>query len=266
MKRFLKLFLLCFAIFAVYLGVLYFIQNDLLFYPSKVYKAPADVSVPDFAENILKASDGTDIMTWYYQGDENKPAVLFLHGNAGQIATFAPSLYPIAKEGYSVLMMEYRGFGNTQGSISQKTVVQDAALAFDWLKNRGYSTVVVYGYSFGTAFSCALTDVRDVDGLILTAPFSALDKLVSEKPVPFAKLVLKDRYHSVDYLRKYKAPLLIIHGKKDRLIPYHHAQILFDNALSQEKQIKLLDGETHRSVLFEGKNIPFILDFLKEFQ
>ena len=264
MKKLLKIILFCCVVITVYLGVLYFLQNDLLFYPNRKYKSPADISLPMFSENVLKAPDGTDIMTWYYKGNEEKPAILFLHGNAGQIATFAPFLKAILDEGYSVLMMEYRGFASTQGDISQKTITQDAALAFDWLKSKGHPKIIVYGYSFGTAFSCALTDIRQADGLILMAPFSSLEKIVSEKPVPLAKLVLKDKYMSVDYLKKYKAPLLIIHGKKDRLIPPHHGQILFDNASSPDKQIKVLDDETHASVFFGGRNIPFILEFLKE--
>lgn len=265
MKKLFKIILFCSLTMTVYLGTLYFAQNNLLFFPDKKYKSPADVAISGFSEMTLKASDGVNITAWYHQGNKDKPAILFLHGNAGQVATFAPSLLPIADAGYAVLMMEYRGFGKTQGKISQKTVVQDAALAFDWLKDKGYSKIVISGYSFGTAFSCALTEVRSADGLILTAPFSSLVKIVSEKPVPLARWVLKDNYMSVDYLKKYKAPLLIVHGKEDKLIPYHHAQILFNNAASQEKQIKLLEDETHTSIFFEKKNVPYILEFLKSF-
>ncbi|MBP5534605.1 MAG: alpha/beta fold hydrolase [Alphaproteobacteria bacterium] len=265
MKNLFKITLFFFIIFVIYLGVLYFIQDDLLFYPDKQYKSPSDISMSQFLENPLKARDGTDIMTWYHEGDKDKPAILFLHGNGGQIATFAPPLRPILDAGYTVLMMEYRGFGNMPGTISQEVIAQDAALAFDWLKNNGYSKVIVYGYSFGTAFACALTAIRQIDGLILTDPFSSLSKIISEKPIPFAKLVLKDAYMSLDYLKKYNAPLLIIHGKSDALIPYQHAQELFDQALSKEKQIELLDNETHISVFFEQKNVPIILQFLKRF-
>lgn len=264
MNKFFKIISVVLVVFTVYLTTLYFMQNYLLFYPSKKYKSPTDISLAEFSENLLTAEDNTKIMSWYHEGDKNKPAILFLHGNAGQIATFAPHLLPLTKAGYAVLMMEYRGFGNTKGSISQQTVVKDAALAFDWLKSQGYPEIVVYGYSFGTAFSSALTDIRPVDRLILTAPFSALDKLVSEKPVPFAKFALKDKYKSTEYLKKYSAPLLIIHGKKDKLIPYHHAQMLFEVALSEKKQIELLDDEAHASVFFEEKNIPFILKFLEK--
>ena len=265
MKKALKIFLFCCGIFVAYLVTLYSIQDYLLFNPNKNYQSAEDISISGFSEVLLKASDGTEIMNWYHKGDENKPAILFLHGNTGQIAYLAPAMPPLLDAGYTVLMMEYRGFGKTKGNISQKTVVEDAALAFDWLKNKGYSKVVVYGYSFGTAFSSALTEVRNVDGLILTAPFSSLYQLVSEKNVPFAKYILKDKYMSVDYLKKYNGPLLIVHGKNDKLIPYHHAETLFENAISPDKELKLLDNETHHSVFFENKNIPYILEFLKKF-
>ena len=265
MIKIFKIILFFFVVFAIYLGVLYFIQDDLLFYPDKQYKTPADVSMPQFVENPLKASDGTDIMTWYHEGNKDKPAILFLHGNGGQIAAFASPLRPILNAGYSVLMIEYRGFGNVLGSISKETVMQDGAMAFDWLKDQGYSKIIVYGYSFGTAFACALTDIRQADGLILTDPFSSLSKIVSEKPLLFAKFILKDEFMSVDYIKKYTAPLLIIHGKADTLIPYQHAQELYDNAASKEKQIELLENETHVSVFFEQKNVPAILKFLERF-
>ena len=261
MRKISKIALFCLVAFAVYLGTLYFIQNSLLFYPDMVYQAPKDEVAAEFSEKLLQTADGNNIMTWYHQGDKTKPAVLFLHGNAGQIATFATNLLPLAKAGYAVLMVEYRGFGNTKGDISQKTEVQDITYAFDWLQAQGYPKIIVYGYSFGTAFTCALTEVRQPDGLILTAPFSALDKLVSEKPFPFAKYVLKDTYKSVDYLKKYTGPLLIIHGRKDKLIPYHHAQILYDNAVSLEKKIVPLDNENHVTVFFEEKNIPYVMEF-----
>ena len=265
MKKVLKIFLFCIGILVVYLGTLYSIQDYLLFNPNKKYQSAEDISISGFSEVLLQASDGTEIMNWYHKGDENKPAILFLHGNTGQIAYLAPAMLPLSDAGYTILMMEYRGFGKTKGKISKKAVVEDATLAFDWLKNKGYSKVVVYGYSFGTAFSSALTEVRKVDGLILTAPFSSLYQLVSEKNVPFAKYVLKDKYMSVDYLKKYSGPLLIVHGKNDKLIPYHHAETLFENANSSDKELKLLDNETHHSVFFENKNIPYILEFLKKF-
>ena len=265
LKKICKILFWCTIILSCYLGTLYFFQNRLLFFPETKYISPQDANLPMFHEEIIKTEDGTSLMSWYHQGLENMPAVLFLHGNAGQIARFAPHLVPIAQSGYSVLALEYRGFGNTPGTISQKTIFQDVAAAFDYLKAKGHNKIIVYGYSFGAAFACGLTSLRTPNGLILTAPFSSLDKVVAEKPVPLARFALKDKYKSFEYLKKYHNPLLIIHGKKDRLIGAHHAKILLENAASAQKQAIILDDETHFSVFFKEKNMPLVLQFLEQF-
>jgi len=249
---------------ALYVGFLYFFQYDLLFWPSKDYRSPKDMGFTLFREVVMTAADGTPIMHWYHEGDKDKPAILFFHGNTGQIADFSPGLVPIARAGYSVLAMEYRNFGNTGGEISQKVVFQDAANAFDFLKKQGHKKVVAYGYSFGTAFASGLTSLRPVDGVILTAPFSSLYNIVSEKPVPLAKYLLKDNYPSVQYLQNYEKPLLIVHGTKDNVIPYHHGQMLYNNAKSNDKSIHLLDNTDHITVFWRFKNLPFILPFLEK--
>ena len=252
-------------LFCLYLAFLYFFQNDLLFSPDKQYKSPQNLSLP-FREEKILGSENIAVMNWYYPGDKNKPAVLFFHGNAGQIADFAPALMPIIKAGYPVLAMEYRGFGNTKGTISQSTLFQDAANAYDFLESKGHTHIVAYGYSFGCAFAAGLTSLRPVDGLILTAPFFSLKEIVSEKPVPLGKFLLRDSYPSYQYIRDYKGPVLIIHGKRDNLIPYHHSQDLYNQSQSAKKQLQFLDNDNHISLFWKQKNIPFILDFLKDLQ
>lgn len=260
-----KIVLFFSLVLIVYFSTLYFFQNRFLFFPETKYISPQDAALPAFGEEIIKADDGTPLMSWYHQGLEHMPAVLFLHGNAGQIARFAPHLMPIVQNGYSVLALEYRGFGNTPGAISEQTLFSDVAKAFDHLKSKGHKKIIVYGYSFGTAFASGLTSLRTPDGIILTAPFSSLENVVAEKPVPLARFALKDKYKSFEYLKNYHNPLLIIHGKKDRLIPHHHAKILLENAASEQKQAVILHDETHFSVFFKEKNIPLILQFLEQF-
>ncbi|MBR6411920.1 MAG: alpha/beta fold hydrolase [Alphaproteobacteria bacterium] len=231
--------------------------------PDKKYKSPQDLALP-FREEQILGSEDVAVMNWYYEGDKEKPAILFFHGNTGQIADFAPALVPIIKAGYPVLAMEYRNFGNTAGKISKDALFQDATNAYDFLKSKGHTHIVAYGYSFGGAFASALTSLRPVDGLILTAPFFSLKKIVSEKPVPLARFLLKDSYPSYSYIQSYKGPLLIVHGKSDPVIPYHHSQDLFAQSQSPSKQLHLLDNENHVSLFWNQKNIPFILKFLKD--
>jgi len=265
MKKFIKIILIICIVTAVYTGVLYGIQDHLIYYPDTRYESPADVNMPQFKENPLVMRDGTQVMTWYYRGNPEKPAVLFLHGNAGEISYFAPHLRPLLEKGYTVLAMEYRGFGNTKGHIRQQVVMADAAEVFDFLKKEGYEKIVFYGYSLGSGYASALTSLRQADGLILTAPFYSLKTLVAEKPIPFAKYVLKDDYLSYMYLRNFDRPAVVIHGKKDLLIPYHNGERLFVQIPSADKQWHLVENANHHSIFYEEKNVPFVLDFLEKY-
>lgn len=255
-----KILLFAAVVCLVYTVVLYNIQRSLIFVPFKKYEAPQS----PFVENVITMKDGTEVMTWYAEGDKQKPAFLFFHGNAFQLAYYTEPLYPLIERGYGVLMMEYRNFGNTKGTTLQKDIFSDAAETFDWLKRQGYPEIIVYGYSYGTSVASGLTSIRSVDKLILTAPFSSLHKLVKEKPVPLAGWLLKDHYPSEEYIAQYHNPLLIIHGTKDRLIPYHHGQRMYDMAASEDKKLILLDNVSHQHIYFDKLNVPAILEWLDE--
>ena len=250
------------AFLGCYIGGLYALQDDLIFYPQHNHITPKEAQLSQFKEIDVTAEDGTKIRLWYSAGDKKEPAILYFHGNAYQNAFFAPYLQSFIDDGSAVAMMEYRGFAGTEGELKQKNVFSDAALAFDWLKKQGYSQIIVYGYSFGCAVSLGLSTLRTPDKMILTAPFSSLKRLVKEKPVPFAGLVLRDEYPSDEYIKNYHNPLLIVHGKKDRLIPYHHAEILYENSASEDKMLVLLPDENHQTIFMGEKNLPEIFKWL----
>lgn len=265
MFLYIKISLICIFAISIYALLLYFLQRSLIFIPSHHYISPAQMNNSPFKENPLVMQDKTKIMTWYANGNKNKPAILFFHGNAFQLAAYAEQLYPFIEQGYTVLMMEYRNFGNTKGKTTQKDIFSDAAETFDWLKKQGYPEIIVYGYSYGTAVASGLSAIRKVDKLILAAPFSSLLQLVKEKPVPLAGWLLKDYYLSDSYIKNYHNPLLLIHGTKDRLIPYKHSQNLYNAAASDDKTLVLIDNVSHKPLYFEKLNNKAIFDWLKKY-
>lgn len=267
MKKFLKGLLLFVVFFVVlYFSVLYFFQINFLFGPDKKYKSPKDAGFEMFTEEVITAKDGTQVMTWYFEGDEDKPLILFFHGNTGLMARFTPAVTKITDEGYSVAMIEYRGFGNTKGKISQEKIFSDAVSFYDYYKNKKTDKkIIFYGYSFGCAFAMGLTQYREPDGIILTAPFSSLYQEVKEFPVPFAYLVLKDKYPSDEYIKNIKCPLLIIHGTHDKLIDSSHSKRLFDSAPVKDKNIFFVGNVNHHDIFFKEKNNPIILEWLQKF-
>jgi len=266
MNKKLKKISLAIVIFCViYFSVLYFFQIHFLFGPDTKYKTPQESGFEMFTEKVVTAKDGTQIMTWYFEGDKDKPLILFFHGNTGLMARFAPAITKLTNEGYSVAMIEYRGFGNTKGTISQETAFSDAVHFYDYYKNKTDKKIIFYGYSFGCAFAMGLTQYREPDAIILTAPFSSLYQEVKEYPVPLAFLVLKDNYPSDEYIKNIKCPILFIHGTKDMLIDSSHSQKLYDLAPVEEKQIVFVDGINHHDIFFKEHNNPIILEWLKQF-
>ena len=257
-----KKILILFAVVFLYIGGLYIFQDKLIFYPHKYYQTAESVKLPEFEEIYIKSKDKTKIRLWYVAGDKEEPAILYFHGNAYQNAFFAPYLKSFIDNGNAVVMMEYRGFGATDGHLNQETVFTDAAAAYDWLKKQNYPQIIVYGYSFGCAVSLGLSTLRTPDKMILTAPFASLIRLVKEKPVPLAGMVLRDDYPSEEYIKNYHNPLLIVHGKEDRLIPYHHAEILYENSASEDKTLVLLPEENHQTIFMGEKNLPVIFKWL----
>ena len=248
--------------FVLYLVSLYVLQDKLLFKPDNNYISPQKANLTEVSENMLTMSDGTKVMTWVKDGNKDLPALLFFHGNRGQMAEFAPQIMRFNKDGYGIFLAEYRGYGNSEGKINQDKMFSDGAEVYDWIKKQGYSKIIVIGYSFGCAASIGLADKRSVDGLVLISPFATLSRLVSEK-YPFSDWVLKDDYPSEKTIQKLTAPILIIHGTADTLVPVHHAKILYKQR-SNNTSLHLLDGKDHREVFWAEETLGLISNWLQD--
>ena len=259
----LKLVLIIALALLVYLSALYFIQDYLILYPQRKYISPQEAQTPEFQELTFDSVDGTPVYTWYAKGDSAKPAILFLHGNAGQNATFTRHLLFLVRQGYPVMIMEYRGYGKNKNRFDEKAVVTDAVSAYQKLKEK-HKKVVVFGYSLGTGVAAGMLQKIEPDGLILLSPFYSMIQLVNERKIPFAKYLLKYPFRSNAYLPKLRAPLLLVHGRQDPLIPVHHGQQLLETAQTTDKTGVFLERQTHNSVFFEDGAQGVISDWLTD--
>ena len=265
LKKILKFCAFAVAVSVVYLVCLYAVQDDLIFYPDKKYIGPEMAGVGEFEEKPLVTADGHLIMSWYAKGQDNKPVILFFHGNAGQIATFAPLLKVYHRAGYGIFMPEYRSFAYSGGELNEDTMYADAVVAFDFLKNElKKDNIIVFGYSMGTAPASFLAKARQPKALVLAAPFLSLEKEVADKPVPLATLVLKNKLESEKYIAEYENPFLVVHGTGDKLILPYHGKAMFELAASKDKKLELLDGVDHNQLFFGEDNHQVILNWLNK--
>ena len=253
-----------FLLFCTYLLLLYVIQDRLIYHPDRNYITPQEAGVPVFQENPFTMSDGTKVMTWLAKGNKDKPVILFFHGNSRKVSDFVERLMLFVNSGYTVIAVEYRGFGNTLGKMSEKKAISDASEVFHWLKSEGYQKIIAIGYSLGCATVIGLAEINPVDGLVLLAPFTSLEQMVVDTPYPFARYVLKDPYYSDKRILSIKAPLLIFHGKNDPVIPYTHSEKLYHLSASDNKKLILTEDDTHSSLFFQGNTFETILSWIED--
>lgn len=250
----------CAAVLAL---LLYLLQDKLMFHPDGEYFSPASVGMPEFAEETLAAGDGTPLRLWLAPGRPGKPAILFFHGNAGQNAAFAPGLRPFLEAGYPVAMLEYRGFAGAAGKLREEAVFGDAATAYDFLQSRGHARIVLMGFSFGTGVACGILPRREPVGVVLVSPFFSFVQKGMETATSAAYLLMRDHYRSDRHIAHLRAPLLVVYGADDTLLPPKtHAEKLFALAPGRDKTRICLDHCGHNRALDRPDAVKAVLRWL----
>lgn len=238
---------------AAYLGalaLLYFKQRDLLFpIPPVGRTSPAAAGFPEAEEHVLTTSDGEKIVVWYVAAKAGHPVVLFFHGNGDFLAGRVSRFKGVTADGTGLVAVSYRGYAGSSGRPSEDGLLQDAEAAYAFTAARyAADKIVVWGFSLGTGVAVALAAKHPVAKLVLEAPFtSTADVAAALYPIVPIRLMMRDQFHSDQRIGSVAAPLLIMHGTDDRVIPIKFAERLF--AMAREpKQFVRLNGGGHENL------------------
>lgn len=198
------------------------LERALLYVANPTYATPADVGLIGFSERLIDTPDGERLVTWYSPPREGQPTLLYFHGNAGTLADRAERLANYRALGRGVLIMSYRGYSGSTGKPTETDNISDALLCYGTLVAWGTEPkdLFVYGESIGTGVAVQLAGTRPVAGVILDAPYTSIVD-VAEKHYPYlpARLLMQDRYETLRHLDKVEAPLLVVHGERDSVVP-----------------------------------------------
>jgi hypothetical protein len=203
------------------------------------------VGFPQAEEVVLDTDDGEKIVAWHLPPKGDKPVVLYFHGNGGTLPVRVDRFQRIAAAGVGLVAIDYRGYGGSTGSPSERGLIEDARAAYAFAAARYPGRIVLWGESLGTGIAVALAAERDVGGVILDAPFSSIAD-VGAAAYPFAPVrwLIKDPFHSDRRIARVHAPLLIRHGEGDAVVPIRFGERLF--ALANEpKRFERFAGEGH---------------------
>lgn len=242
----LKIGLGAFALYLAACALMYFNQERFLFHPTPPVGPPAAHGLQDFREVRFRASDGVELTGWLHEAPSPDRAVIFLYGNADRLAPYAGFFRRFADAGYSVLGVNYRGYGGSEGTPSEAGFYKDADAALALIRRRTpVEGVTLIGRSMGTGVVIDLASREKVRSVVLISPYTSVVERASELywflPV---RLLSKYAFASIDKIALVSAPVLIVHGDQDTLIPLAHGERLFE-AAKQPKRMEVFAGGDH---------------------
>ena len=247
-------FFVVFAIVAYAAAALgmYVFQRKLQYHAENKGLTPESVGIVGASVEFLITADGEKIILWYAPAKAGMATILYFHGNAGEIGDRPLRFNYYHARGFGVAYVSYRGYGGSTGSPSEAGLVADATAAYDWLIAKGVepSKIALLGESLGSGVAVQLAAKREVGALALEAPYTSTVEVAAKiywwLPV---QALMKDQFKSIDFIAAVVAPLLVVHGDQDELIPVEFGKRLFA-AANQPKELEVVRGFGH-DVLFE---------------
>lgn len=254
----------------ILIPLLVIIFRDLIiswiaFYPDKEVDYIPDKDY--ISEKRIETEDGILIHTYFFrhargsshaeegisQAKAGRKVVLYFHGNAGNNSHRIGEGENLYRLGYDVLLVSYRGYGKSDGRVSEKGIYRDARAALEFILSAGYEMEQVYilGRSIGSTAAVEVSRNRQIGGLILVTPLSNAADMIGHYGLPFARLLAKGRFDNMSKINSIRTKLLVIHGTEDRIVPYDLGKKLYDHFTGTGEFITL-EGADHNNISIIG--------------
>ncbi len=241
-----------FVILVVYCTLalyVYLMQPRLLYYPDlpgrKLMATPADIGL-EYEPVSLVTGDGIRLSAWFIPRIADRGTLLFLHGNAGNISHRLDSIRLFHELGLSVFILDYRGYGESEGKPSEAGTYDDATAAWRYLVEQRHiepRNIVLFGRSLGAGIAAELAARIRPGALIMESAFTSVpDMAATLYPWLPVRLLSRYRYDARKNLARISCPLLIAHSRDDEIIPFMHGQRLFEHAHEPKYFLELRGG------------------------
>lgn len=239
------------------------VVEKFLFFPTKVHSYHPSQTNGPFEDLFFDASPGLRLHAWFFSGKRTDRTLLYLHGNAGNIGDRVDKIQFLRKLGWNIFAFDYQGYGLSQGSPSIEGVLTDSRSALHYLTGKigiPNDQIVLFGESLGGAMAVDLAHEEPVAAVILESTFTSLRDLAHEVYRFLPSGIAPDVYRSLENIRHVKAPVLVIHGVEDEIVPFSMGKKLFD-AAPHPKRLFSVPKAHHNDVYEVAKT-----EYLKEIE
>ena len=244
------------AFYLICLAILTLFQRKFIYFP---YKLDKEFEFPRYASQLeevfITCENGNIINGLYAPGKDTFPTVLIFHGNAGNITHRDIILQGFNRLGYAVLLIDYQGYGKSEGTPSEKNLYLDGKASLKWLskeKKVNPEEIVLFGKSLGSGVAVELATQNSFKALILESPFTSIASVArSHFPYKFfpVSLVLIDKFDNAAKIHRVDSPLLITHGTEDTIVDKKEGEKLFKQA-NMPKELYLIEGGDHNNIQY----------------
>ncbi|MDT0539660.1 alpha/beta hydrolase [Croceitalea sp. P059] len=230
--------------------MLYFLQEKFIFLPSKLNQEHVYQFSEPFKEFFITADDGARLNGIHFKRETSKGVIVYFHGNAGDLSRWGQIATFFAKKEYDVIIMDYRTYGKSNGTLSEQNLFNDAQLFYNYaFKNYSQEDIIIYGRSLGAAIATQLASKTTPSKLVLETPFYNLYD-VAKYRFPFLplKLLLKYKFESNQYIKSVHCPVYIFHGTEDGVVPFNSGKNLYQSA-NDPKEFIAIEGGGHNDLV-----------------
>lgn len=234
------------------LAIMYAAQGRLMYPGSEACAPAAAVGLRGVEQVWIETDDGLRLLAWWMPPRPGRPVVAYWHGNAGPLHCRAYKFATFGAEGYGLLMPAYRGYSGNPGRPNQSSIVQDAVAAIHWLDRRSDAPLIYFGESLGGAVAMQLALHVRPQAIVLEGVFDSAASVAQRRyPMFPAARLIRDRWDTLAIASACPAPVMMLHGRQDRVVPIRHSQRLFQ-ALPEPKHFVQLDGAGHVDLFDHG--------------
>lgn len=218
-------------LYVAFAGALWWMQDEMIF--ARAAGRSSGRALPENAERVwYTAPDGRKIEAWYFPGNGRSakspgPLLVCFHGNADFIENWSWMAQTCQREGFNVLLPEFRGYGRSEGEPSQHAIAEDSTAIIRQFLARpevNKSELILLGRSLGGGVACTVADRLPPAALILECTFTSLSSMADSYHVP--RFLVRHAFDNEGVLTRVRCPVLIVHGSRDTVIPYRHAEAL----------------------------------------